>query len=55
VPSLPGPKFGQAIEVLANDTKVYVQQVQTSEYRSFRLADLYHGTNPSCPVCPPRQ
>ncbi len=43
-PRLP---FGQAIEVLPDAAKVYVQQGVTQYYRSFRVPDLYHGTNPS--------
>jgi hypothetical protein len=47
IPQPPRLPFGQAIEVLPNASKVYVQQGVTQYYRSFRLPDLYHGTNPT--------
>ncbi len=42
-----GPPFGQSIEVDPEGGAVYVQQVSSAEYRSYRVADLYRGSNPS--------
>jgi hypothetical protein len=38
-----GGVFGQSIEMLPDGTKVYVQEVANSVYRSFRMSSLYHG------------
>ncbi len=46
----PGP-IGQSIEVSPAGTKVYVQQINTIEYRSYRVADLYSGTDPQSAPC----
>lgn len=36
--------LSQAIEVQPDGTQTYVQQVQSSEYRTYRMDDLYSGT-----------
>ena len=41
--SLGGGLFGQSIEMLPDGTKVYVQEVANSDYRSFRMRSLYQG------------
>ena len=38
-----GGLFGQSIEMLPDGTRVYVQEVANSDYRSFRLSSLYQG------------
>jgi hypothetical protein len=38
-----GGVFGQSIEVLPDGTKVYVQEVASRDYRSFRMSSLYRG------------
>ena len=38
-----GGLFGQSIEMLPDGTRVYVQEVANSDYRSFRLSSLYRG------------
>ena len=37
------PQFGQTIEVLPDGTKIYVLEVATPEYRSYRVRTLYEG------------
>jgi hypothetical protein len=38
-----GGLFGQSIEMLPDGTKVYVQEVASRDYRSFRMSSLYRG------------
>jgi hypothetical protein len=38
-----GALFGQSIEMLPDGTKVYVQEVASRDYRSFRMSSLYRG------------
>ncbi len=38
-----GGLFGQSIEMLPDGTRVYVQEVANSDYRSFRMSSLYQG------------
>jgi hypothetical protein len=46
------PGFGQSIEVHPDGTVAYVQEVSSFEYRSYRVADLYSGTDPGFDPCP---
>jgi hypothetical protein len=41
----PSEQFGQSIEVRPDGTKAYVLQINTREYRSYRVRTLYEGTN----------
>jgi hypothetical protein len=41
----PSETFGQSIEVRPDGTKAYVLQINTREYRSYRVRTLYEGTN----------
>jgi hypothetical protein len=38
-----GGTFGQSMEFLPDGTSVYVQEVASRDYRSFRLSSLYQG------------
>lgn len=38
-----GGLFGQSIEMLADGTRTYVQEVASRDYRSFRMSSLYDG------------
>jgi Arylsulfotransferase (ASST) len=45
-PCIPGPtSYGRSIETLSDGSQAYVQQVNALEYRSFRVAGLYLGTD----------
>ena len=45
-PCIPGPaSYGRSIETLADGSQTYAQQVNALEYRSFRVAGLYLGTD----------
>jgi hypothetical protein len=50
-----GPQgiFGQSIEVLPNGTITYELEVNSIEYRSYRIGDLYEGTNNNYSPPPP--
>jgi hypothetical protein len=41
----PPTQFGQSIEVLPDGTQVYVLEVASRIYRSFRLENLYEGVH----------
>lgn len=48
-----GPPFAQDIEVLGDGsgTKTYMDQLNTTEYRGWRVATLYSPINAPCPSC----
>ena len=48
----PGPT-GQSIEVRPDGSKVYAQEISTSEYRSYRLDDLYSAPDSTPSAGPP--